>query len=187
MNHIINNKTALLLVDIQNDYFPNGLYPLVNAEEALSNAKVLLNFFRKMELLVIHVKHESQNKDSKFFIPNTTGCEIHQDLTPTESEKIVIKHRPNSFMNTNLHEILKMNMIDNLIICGMMSQHCIDTTVRAGSEFYNIFLIHDACATRDLIFQGEVIKAEIVQKTFMAALQGFSTVISTSELINERI
>jgi len=101
-----------------------------------------------------------------------------------ENEVLIIKHTPNSFLNTNLAAVLQENGIDELIICGMMSHMCIDTTTRACMDYgVKVTLLEDACATKDLVFHEKIIPAEIVHDVFMASLNGmFATVIKTSEL-----
>ncbi|WP_037586230.1 cysteine hydrolase family protein [Stenoxybacter acetivorans] len=179
-----NKKKALLLVDIQNDYFPGGRNPLYRAEEAALNAQQILMFFRQKEQPIFHVQHISLQENAAFFLPNTDGCLIHKSVLPDGNESVVIKHTPDSFFQTNLQEKLVLNEIDELVICGMMSHMCIDTTVRSAKRLgYVVTVIADACTTRDLIYGGETIQAETVHRTFMAALNGtFAKVIDVSEL-----
>lgn len=176
-------KSALILIDIQNDYFEGGKYELVNPLNALNNAEKILKIFRDGDLPVIHVQHKNISRGAPFFAPDTEGVKIHANLAPGESEYLVIKNVPNSFHNTNLLSILNDNDISNVVICGMMSHMCIDTTVRAAKDLgLNVTLIEDACATRDLVFDGCVIPAQTVHNTFMASLNGmFAKVVKASE------
>lgn len=163
-------KTALLIIDVQNDYFPNGKYELYQPELALKNIEELLTYFRKNELPVYYVQHIA-DKTSSFFVPDTDGVNIHKSITPLDSEKVIIKHSPNSFFETSLQEELEKDSITELVICGMMTHMCIDATVRAAKELgYNITLISDACATKDLVENGKQIPAEVVQHIYMATL-----------------
>ena len=166
-------KTGLVLVDIQNDYFKGGKYELFEPEKAVLNAKKILDFFRNNKMPIFYVKHINTNEKSTFFIQGTDGTNIYKDVCPEEGEKIIIKHTPDSFFQTNLQNELKSEKITELVVCGMMTHMCIDTTVRAARNFgYNVTLIEDACACRDLIWNEEKISALIVQKTFMASLNG---------------
>ena len=176
---------GLLLIDIQNDYFPGGAMELVNPLGALDNAEKLLAHFRKQNLLVIHVQHVNMREGATFFLPNTEGAKIHKKLTPQADEDLVIKHAPSSFFQTNLLEILKEKQIDQLIVAGMMTHMCIDTTVRAAKDYgLEITVAEDACATKDLVFDGEVLPAATVQKVFMAGLNGmFAKVVKTKKLL----
>ena len=178
-------KKALLLIDLQNDYFENGSNPLVGSLDAVLKAQKLLQYFRLNSLPVIHIKHISTRHDVSFFLPDTVGVEIYQNVLPAENENIIIKHSPNSFYQTNLNELLQCQGIVDLIVCGMMTHMCVDATVRAAKDLgYNCTIIQDACATKDLELNGIMVKARQVQIAFLAALTPFyATVISVEEYI----
>lgn len=90
-----------------------------------------------------------------------------------DGEEIIIKHRPDSFLGTSLKDKLEEKGIDTLVVCGMMTHMCIDTTVRSAVNYgYFVELIEDAVATRDLIWGGITVSAEQVQSAYMAALNG---------------
>src|SRR6266700_3223333 len=127
-------NNCLIMVDLQNDYFPAGNMELVGIEEAAANAQILLNEFRKAKLPVIHIQHISARPGATFFLPETDGARIHQVVTPQEVETIVVKNFANYFRGTSLLEILKKEKIDNLVICGAMSHMCIDATTRAAFD-----------------------------------------------------
>jgi nicotinamidase-related amidase len=179
-------ETALLLIDIQNDYFAGGRNPLVNAEQAADQAKRALTLFRSKNLPIFHVQHISLQDGATFFLPDTDGCKIYQSVFPKQGESVIIKHTPDSFSQTDLHERLTAQNINRLCICGMMSHMCIDTSVRAAKRLgYSVCVLEDACATKDLVWNGETIPADIVHKTFMASLRGtFAEVIRQDEIIN---
>jgi nicotinamidase-related amidase len=181
-----NMKTALLLIDIQNDYFDNGTMALVGSEEASKNAKLILDRFRADDLPIIHIQHIATKPTATFFLPNTTGADIHKNVRPLGKEKVIIKHYPNSFRDTELLDYLRTLNIKDLVICGMMTHMCVDATTRAAKDFgFNCIVIADACATKDLEINGKKVKAEEVQKSFLAALNDFySTVITTNQYLN---
>lgn len=116
------------------------------------------------------------------------GAEIHRDIAPQSGEKVIIKHEPNSFYETALQNELSQSGVTELVICGMMTHMCIDTTVRAAKDYeYQTILIEDACATRDLEWNQEWIPAKTVQKVFMASLnQEFACVQSSAEFLEEQ-
>jgi nicotinamidase-related amidase len=178
-------NTALLIIDIQNDYFEGGRMTLVGAEESSQNAKLILRNFRKKNLHVIHIRHIATRPDATFFLPCTEGSEIHKNVKPIENEKVIEKHFPNSFRETELLDYLKSKKISDLVICGMMIHMCIDATVRAAKDFgFDITLISDACATRQLEINGEITKAKDVHNAFLSALNGFyAKVVGTEEYI----
>jgi nicotinamidase-related amidase len=123
---------ALIIIDIQNDYFKNGKMELVGSEQATENAKLILEKFRDERLPVIHIQHIARRPGATYFLPGTEGAEIHQDMKPKANEKVIVKHHPNSFRGTELFGYLKVNNITDLIICGMITHMCIDSTTRAA-------------------------------------------------------
>lgn len=180
-------KQALLIIDIQNDYFEGGANPLVGSLEASLNAQRVLKTFRKDSLLVIHIQHLSSRSGSTFFIPNTNGAKIHENVTPLNYENVIIKNYPNSFRETELLGVLKANNITDLVICGMMTHMCVDATARAAKDFgFNCTIISDACATKDLEIQGKKVSAQNVQISSLAALNYYySTIQETNEYLLE--
>ncbi len=174
-------KTALIIIDIQNDYFDKGTMTLVGSDKASNNAKLILENFRADSLPVIHIQHIATMPTATFFLPNTKGAEIHDNVKPIGHEKIIVKHYPNSFRETELLDYLKDENISDLVICGMMTHMCVDATARAAKDYgFNITLIGDACATKDQEINGQVVKAEEVQKSFLAALNYFYTTVKTT-------
>ena len=162
-------KTALLIVDIQNFYFPGDGPGLVGAEKASANAKEILEIFREKAQLVVHVRHKS-NK----------GFEIHKNVAPIASEKVITKEEVNSFQGTDLLEYLKSNNISRLVIIGMQTQMCVEAAIRAAHDFgFECIIIHDACATRDVRFMDQTVKAEEVQTCILATITdgGYGKVI----------
>jgi nicotinamidase-related amidase len=178
-------NTALLLIDIQNDYFQHGRSELFHAEEAGVNAARVLDLFRREGLTVIHVQHINIREGATFFLPDTQGVQFYSMVTPKQEESVVIKNTPNSFYNTKLKETLDKLEIEQLVICGMMTHMCIDTTVRAAKDYgYKVTLIGDACATKDLVGSEGVIDARTVHNTFIAALNGmFASIVNSEEYV----
>lgn len=174
---------ALLLVDIQNDYFPGGAMELVGSPEAGVQAGNLLRAFRKSGLPVIHIRHLAAKPGATFFLPNTRGVEIHASAAPQEGEAVFQKIYPNSFRETPLLADLRRLRVSDLVVAGMMTHMCIDTTVRAAADLgFQCLLAHDACATKALSFGGATVPAELVQAAFLAALNGsFAKVVSAAD------
>jgi nicotinamidase-related amidase len=180
--------SALIIIDIQNDYFSGGNMALVGIEQAAANANCLLESFRSKQAPIFHIRHLAMRKNTTFFIPDTVGAEIHATVKPQEGEPIVIKHYPNSFHQTDLHKMLQGNQIEKLIICGAMSHMCVDSTTRAAYDLgYACTVIADACATKDLYFDNKLISAQQVHMAFMGSLQGvFADVISLAQYQTHR-
>lgn len=175
---------ALLIIDVQKDYFPGGKCELTGAWEALEKIKILLEHFRKADLPIIYVQHINNRPEASFFLPNTEGVRIHEDIAPREGEEVVIKNAPNSFYHTRLWELLLLKGIDELAVCGMMTHMCIDTTVRAARDYeLPVTLFYDACATKDLQIGGRILPSSMVHDAYMAGLSGmFAQVMLTGEL-----
>ena len=176
--------TALLLVDIQNDYFPGGAMEVVGATSAATQAAKLLAAFRQQARPVIHMQHIATRAGAMFFLPNTAGVEIHESVRPGSGEAVFQKHFPNSFRETPLLGHLRNIKASRLVIAGMMTHMCIDTTTRAAADLgFACSLAHDACATRALSFNGIQVPAESVQIAYLAGLSGlFAKVLSANEL-----
>lgn len=181
------SNTVLIIIDIQNDYFPDGAFPLEGALEAAGNARLALEAFRRNGLPVIHVQHISTLPEAKFFLPGTQGAEIHAAVRPLAEETVVIKHAPSGFLQTPLADALARCGAEHLVVVGMMSHMCVDTTVRAARERgFRLTLLHDACATRALQWQEQEIPAAQVHAAYMAALQGyFADVVTTAAFLQE--
>jgi nicotinamidase-related amidase len=176
--------TALLVIDIQNDYFPGGAMELEGADAAGAKAGEAIRQFRDKKMPVIHVRHLSVRPGSTFFLPGTKGAEIHSLVSPKAGETVVEKNFPNSFRNTNLKEVLEEQGIKNLVVAGMMTHMCVDASVRQAADLgFKITLLGDACATRAQSYGGEKVPAKQVHAAFLAALNGFyAKVIPTHEL-----
>jgi nicotinamidase-related amidase len=173
--------SALVIIDIQNDYFPGGKMELEGADAAARNAALVLRKFREEKLPIIHVKHLSVRPGSTFFIPGTAGAEIREAVKPKEGETVVEKNFPNAFRGTNLQQLLP---VKNLVVAGMMTHMCVDASVRQAADLgYKVTLLADACATRAQSFGGETVPARQVHAAFLAALNGFyAKVIQAHEL-----
>jgi nicotinamidase-related amidase len=175
---------ALLIIDIQNDYFPGGAMALHEPEAAAANAARLIAAFRQRGRPVVHMQHVSTRPGATFFLPNTPGVEIHAAVRPLPGETVMQKHFPNCFRETKLLEHLRGAGIDALTIAGMMTHMCVDTTTRAAADLgFACSLAHDACATRALAFNGVEVPAANVQAAYMAGLNGlFAKVVAAADL-----
>lgn len=181
-------STALILIDIQKDYFPGGRMELVGSIEAAGAAARLLAEFRKASWPIFHIQHISAQPAATFFVPGTAGLEIHPYVTPLLDEHVVTKHYPNSFRETGLLEVIQRAEIDSILFCGMMTSMCVDATVRAALDLgFSCTIAQDACATLDLTFNGETIPARQVHGAFLAALGAVNAKIRTTEAIIEGI
>jgi nicotinamidase-related amidase len=182
----ISLATALLLIDIQNDYFPGGKVELDGSCEASGNAGNLLQKFRELGAPCIHIQHVSSRPGAMFFLPDTDGVKFHPDVTPQAGELIFHKHFSNSFRETGLADHLRQTGIKRLVIAGMMTHMCVDSSVRAAADLgFECILAHDACATKALKFNDQVIAAHNVHLSFLAALGHFARVLPSHEILKE--
>jgi nicotinamidase-related amidase len=179
-------KSALILIDLQNDYFPGGAMELAGMTQAAAQAQKLLTACRQSRRAIFHIQHLALGPDATFFRPDTVGGEIHESVRPLPGEALVRKHYPNAFRDTGLLEVLQAAGVDEVIIAGAMSHMCVDATTRAAFDFgLTCTVLHDACATRDLAFEGLAIPAAQVHAAFMAALgMRYARVMSVKEYLN---
>lgn len=180
-------KRALIVIDLQNDYFPGGKWTLSGVEEAAANAARLIAATRADGGHIVHIRHEFPTSDAPFFAPGSTGAEIHPTVASRADEPVVLKHQINSFRDTDLKSILDGWAVDEVVICGAMSHMCVDACTRAAADFgYKVTVIHDACASRDLVFGGVTVPAAHAHASFMAALGfAYATLMSTDDYLGK--
>lgn len=172
------DSIALLLIDIQNFYFPGGRLPLENPEKASLNAQKILESFREKEMLVIHIQHKAKS-----------GAEIHKNVAPIKGEKVISKNHVNSFKDTDLLEYLRSHQIKQLVICGMMTHMCVEAVTRAAKDYgFDCILIGDACTTRDLKYGNRVIRALDVHFSTLSTLNSYyAKVLNTEEYLDSMV
>ncbi len=177
-------KTSLLLIDIQNDYFPGGKMELVRPLEAAKHAYELLQCFREHGQHHVHIQHVATKPEATFLRAEGGGADIHDSVAHFEGEPLVIKHYPNAFRETNLLEVLRAAKTERVVITGMMTHMCVDATARAAADLgFQVIVAEDACATRDLKFGDTVIPADHVHKAFLAALKSYGQVMTSEQVI----
>jgi nicotinamidase-related amidase len=177
---------AILLVDIQNDYFPGGSMEVQGSVASSLAAQRLLTSFRQQNLPVVHIQHVNVRKGATFFLPGTHGVEFHQNVKPLPDEVVVQKNYPNSFRGTELLEHLQGKSISHVVLCGMMTHMCIDATARAAFDNgFKCTVISDACAAIPLTFGETTVSAESVHAAFLGALNAaYATVVTAHEFFS---
>ena len=180
-------NTALLLLEIQNDYFPNGRTPLEKSLEASAKAHDVLHAFREKKHPIIHVQHISTQPNAAYLLPCTKGADFYQTVQPIKGETIIKKHYPNSFKDTQLLNHLIKNQINHLLICGMITHQAIDATVRAAHDLgFSCTVLEDACAAQQLTFNQHTISTQDAHHAFMAALQSsYAAVYNTNAYLEK--
>lgn len=179
-------KQGLIVVDLQNEYLPTGKLPLAGIETAAANAARTIADARNKNTPIIHIRHEFANGEVPVFVPGTDGVKIQPAVTPTDNEPVIVKNHINAFRDTDLRKQLESYGIEEITVVGAMSHMCIDAIVRAAVDMgYPTTVLHDACATLDLEFNGVKIPAAQVHAAMMAAFAfGYATVKSTDEYLN---
>lgn len=140
---------ALLVIDLQNDYFPDGKFPLWNADNVLENIERAIGKAKANGISVIHVQHIAKQGMAPFFNEGTPGAEIHpRILASAPDAPIVVKEYADSFEKTNLEEILCELGITELLACGMMTQNCVThTAISKAAAKYEVTILPDCCTT----------------------------------------
>jgi nicotinamidase-related amidase len=175
---------TLLIVDIQNDYFPGGAFPLVEPDRAAAAARRLLDSFRAAGEPIVHLRHVWDAPDAEFMRPGTPGIEIHPEVAPARDEPVIEKEKPNGFLGTPLEQTLRDLGADRVVIAGMMTSVCVDATARAAVDLgFDVTVAADACAAPDLEFDGVTVPAAAVNAAFLAALaDSYGDVVRSDEL-----
>ena len=178
------SKRAIIVVDLQKDYLTTGSFALVGIDEAADNAAKVMKAARSAGDRVIHIRHENP-ADAPFFVPGTEGAEIIPTVTPAEGELVITKNYPNAFRETGLKQALDADGIKDVVVVGAMSHMCIDATSRAAADLgYATTIVEDACATRDLEFNGKTVPAAQVHAAYMSALAfAYGKFVTTGELL----
>ena len=178
--------TALLLIDIQNDYFAGGLKPLEGMAPAAEKAAALLARARRDDRPVFHVRHVAASSEAPFFRPGTPGADIHDGVAPRAGERVIEKGRPNAFHGTDLEASLHEAGCGDVVICGAMSQMCIDATARAAADLgFTVTVAEDACAASGVAFGETTVGAREVHAAIMAPLAAsYATIARTDSLLD---
>ncbi len=178
-------KRGLIVVDLQNEYLPTGKLPLSGIETAAANAARVIADAREKGIPVFHIRHEFVNGEAPVFVPGTDGVEIQPAVAPVGDEPVIVKNYVNSFRDTDLKPQLDARGIEEVVVVGAMSHMCVDAIVRAAVDMgYPTTILHDACATMDLEFNGVKAPAAQVHAAMMAAFEfGYGTVKSTDEYL----
>ena len=165
-------KTTLVLIDIQTFYFDTIRVPLAGREEASLQAGKILEYFRETGQEVVHIKHKG-------------GGDIHDYVKPLPEETVFIKEHVSCFRETPLLGHLQGEGAERLVIVGMMTHMCVEAATRAADDLgFETILIHDACATRDLTFEDEIIAAKEVHFSTLSTMKAYAMVMSTSEYLD---
>ncbi|WP_050908877.1 cysteine hydrolase family protein [Vibrio harveyi] len=169
------SQAALLVIDLQNDYFPNGKFPLWNTEATLNNIKGAIAKANEKNIPIIHIQHiaDPAMGIAPFFNEGAEGADIHPEiLALAPSADVVIKHFADSFEQTNLEEVLQKHGVTELLVCGMMTQNCVThTAISKAAEKYDVSILMDCCTTVDEMIHNIALHAVSTRVPLITAEQ----------------
>lgn len=172
----MSQKRALIVIDVQNDYFPGGGYPLWQPEETLANIEAAIAKAHAQNVAVILVQHVDDGSDgpSPFFNIGTEGVKIHPRILAAAPEApVVTKAYGDAFHATKLEALLAERGITEILVCGMMTQNCVThTAISRAADKYTVRVLADCCTTVD-------------EMVHLIALSGMSTVVKPTKLADE--
>lgn len=179
-------KRALLVIDVQNEYF-TGKMPVTYPEGSFTNILKAVNEANKSKMPVILIRHGAPHQDAAAFAQGSMGWQIHDEILKREYVRIIDKHLPGSFTDTNLEEFLRGMDIDTIVICGYMTQMCCDTTARQAVHLgFSVEFLSDATGTLDISnYTGKVTAEELHRAILVTQAMRFSKVVSSSDWILE--
>ena len=172
------DKTALVVIDTQVGMFEGtGVPPVPDGERLLRNVETLIQRARDAGSTVVHVRHAGGPGHP--LEGGTKGWPIHPRVAPADGEPVVDKETPDSFLNTTLREELESRGIGRLVLAGMQTEYCVDTTCRRASGLgYEVALASDAHGTRG----AGRLSAEDVVSHHNEVLGGFAEVVPAAEI-----
>jgi nicotinamidase-related amidase len=177
-------KRALLVIDVQNEYF-TGKLPVSYPENSLSKIINIMEVACESKIPVILVQHSAPQKDSRTFVKGTNEWELHDEIKVRKYDYLIEKSLPGSFTNTSLESILRDNEVETVVICGYMSQMCCDTTSRQAVHLgFSVEFLSDATGTLDISnYAGNVKAEELHRSVLVTQAMRFSKVTSSDEWI----
>jgi nicotinamidase-related amidase len=182
----ITAKTALLIIDVQDGFIQSDYWGRRNNPQAEENMALLLAEWRKHKRPIVHVQHMSTTPNSPLR-PDSAGNAIQQIVAPIEGELIIQKTVNSAFIGTDLEARLRQDGVDSVVVVGLTTNHCVETTTRmAGNLGFVTFIVADATATFDRVgHDGVHYPAETIHAVSLASLHGeFATVIQTENLLS---
>lgn len=181
----MSTNEALLVIDVQNEYFEGGKMPITYPENSFEMIKETMRAARKNNIPIILIQHTETWEHADSFRPGTPQHEIHPEVLEIGADVTFEKHKPSSFHETGLDTYLKEHHIDTITICGYMTQMCCDTTARQGAHMgYQVNFLSDATGT--LAFSndaGSVSAKTLHETTLITQAFAFSKVMTSAEWI----
>ncbi len=169
-------QTALIIIDVQKGMFTHD-DPVFKGEELVSEISSFAGKSRNAGIPVVIVQHSGSKGDS--LEPDTEGWQLRDEILSESSEPVVHKNTPDSFLDTDLDLILKSMDVNRLVICGIQTELCVDTTCRSAfSHGYRVVLLSDCHSTWS---RGDISPQQLISNTNSIISDWFGEVMTASE------
>ena len=171
------NKMGLLIVDFQEGLVAGNPF---NKENTINNIKLLIKECRDKKVEVIYVRHDGGKGDELEF--GFEGWQIYNSIAPKEGEKIIEKQYNSAFKNTELKDYLNEKNIDTIILVGMQTEYCIDTTCKVAFEYGFTLIIPEEANTT---FDNEYMSGKEIHDyyNFKIWKNRFATLVKVDDII----
>ncbi len=179
-------KRALLVIDVQNEYFAGGALPITYPTNHLQNILEVMDAAQAAGVTTIVIRHHQPDPNSPLFCKGSKNWELHPEVAKRPCDLLIDKTLPGSFTATQLEAFLRERDIETVTITGYMTQICCDTTARqAMHRGFKVEFVSDATGTLDLENSAGSIGAADLQKAILVSQQMFiSEVISKDEFLS---
>ncbi|WP_024953514.1 cysteine hydrolase family protein [Sulfurospirillum arcachonense] len=179
-------KRALIVVDVQNEYFSGGALPISYPPNSFEHIKTAIKEAQQTNTFIIFVQHTALKADAKAFVRESHNWEFHDDIKQIKPDLYIEKNHASSFIGTDLNWRLRSLGIDTVAIVGYMTQNCCDATARDASQLgFNVEFLSDANGTLDFKNEAGAVSAEELHRSFLVAQEfGFSRVLTLNEWKN---
>lgn len=163
-------KTALLLIEFQNEHFTGNL-PVQDAESLIAPMIKFMDWADKHKIMTVHIRHLAKSLASPVFAPDSEGADFHGPVVPGKKHFVQTKYASSAFSGSNLHTLLQSENIDTVILTGMSTPSSISASAHDANLLgYKCLVVSDLTASRDVMSWNEtsVISAAQMQQTALA-------------------
>ncbi|SCG86694.1 cysteine hydrolase family protein [Methanobacterium congolense] len=180
-------KRALLIIDVQNEYF-SGALPVSYPRESFDNILRAIDVANRQKIPVVLVQHTNP-EDAPTFAKGSEGWKLHSEVKSKGYEHIIEKRLPGSFTGTDLEAWLRANNIDTVVVAGYMTQMCCDTTARQAMHLgFDVEFLSDATGTLSISnYAGEVSDEDLHKAILVTQAMRFSRVLTTEEWVENLV
>lgn len=178
-------KRALIVVDVQNEYFEGGALPITYPPQSFEKIKTAITKAQEEGIFTVLVQHTSLKENSGAFVRGSHLWEFHDEIKKIKPDLYIEKNHASSFAGTDLNYRLRSMGVDTVCIVGYMTQNCCDATARDASQLgYNVEFLSDANGTLAFSNNAGSVSAEELHRSFLVAQAfGFSRVLTLDEWI----